>query len=42
LAQFGGPEIVDALVEDPFEIVPAGGRAEQAKEEMIKAHILII
>jgi hypothetical protein len=31
LAEFGRPEVVDALIEDGFQVVAAGGFAEQAK-----------
>jgi hypothetical protein len=38
LAEFGGPEIMDALVEDRFQVVAAGRLAEQAEQDMVQAH----
>jgi hypothetical protein len=31
LAEFGGPEVMDAFAENGFQIVAAGGLAEQAE-----------
>lgn len=42
LAQLGGPEIMDALVEKSFEVVAAGGFAEQAEQEVFQAHAVTI
>src|SRR5271163_2676760 len=38
LAKLGGPEIMEALVEEGFEVVAAGGLAEQAEQDMFEAH----
>ena len=39
LAEFGGPEVVDALSENSLQIVAAGGLAEQAEQDVIQAHV---
>jgi hypothetical protein len=38
LAELGGPEVVDALAEDGFQVVAAGWLAEQAKQDMVQTH----
>jgi hypothetical protein len=38
LTQLGGPEIMDALVEKSFQVVAAGGFAEQAEQDVFQAH----
>jgi len=38
LAQLGGPEIMEALIEGGFEVVAAGGLAEQAEQDVFEAH----
>ncbi len=38
LAEFGGPEMADAVVQNGFQIVAAGGRAEQAQQDMFETH----
>lgn len=38
LAQFGGPEMPDSVVQDVLQIVSAGGRAEQAQQNMFETH----
>jgi hypothetical protein len=38
LAQFGGPEMSDPVVEDGLQVVSAGGLAEQAKQNMVQTH----
>jgi len=38
LAQLGGPEIVNAIVHDPFQVVAAGGLAQQAEQDVLEAH----
>jgi hypothetical protein len=35
LAEFGGPEVVDALAEDGLQVVAAGGLAEQAEQDVV-------
>jgi hypothetical protein len=42
LAQLGGPEIVNALVEESFQVVAAGGFAEQAEQDVVQAHAFTI
>jgi hypothetical protein len=42
LAQFGWPEIVNAFVENCFEVVAAGWLTEQPKQDMIQAHVATI
>lgn len=38
LAEFGRPEVVDALAENRFQVVAAGGLAEQPEQDMIQTH----
>ena len=38
LAQLGGPEIVQPLVENSFQVVPAGGFPEQSQQDVFEAH----
>jgi hypothetical protein len=38
LAEFGGPEVVDAFAENGLQVVAAGGLAEQAEQDVIQAH----
>ncbi len=38
LAQFSGPEVPDALIENGFQVVAAGGLAQQAQENVIQTH----
>jgi hypothetical protein len=38
LAEFGGPKIMDALAENCFQIVTAGGLTEQAEQDVFQAH----
>jgi hypothetical protein len=38
LAQFGGPEMSDPVVQDGLQVVSAGGLAEQAKQNMFETH----
>lgn len=38
LAEFGGPEIMDALAEDRFQVVAARGLAKQAEQDVVQAH----
>ncbi len=38
LAEFCGPEVVDALAEDGFQVVAAGGLAQQAQQNVVQAH----
>jgi hypothetical protein len=36
LAQFGGPEMTDAVVQDGLQVVSAGGLAQEAKQNMFE------
>ncbi len=38
LAQFGGPEMPDAVVQDSLQVVSAGRFAEQAQQNVFEAH----
>jgi hypothetical protein len=38
LAQLGGPETMDAFVEEGFQVVAAGRFAEQAEQDVFQAH----
>lgn len=38
LAKLGGPEIVNALIEDGFQVVAAGWLAKQTKQDVFQAH----
>lgn len=38
LAQLGGPEIVNAIVHDAFQVVAAGRFAQQAEQDVLEAH----
>lgn len=38
LAEFRRPKIMDALTEDRLQVVAAGGLAEQAEQDVVKAH----
>lgn len=40
LAQFGGPEMPDAMVQDRFQVVAAGGLAKQPEQNVFQAHAL--
>jgi hypothetical protein len=42
LAQFGGPEMSDPMVQDGLQVVSAGGFAEQTKQNMFKTHAATI
>ncbi len=38
LAQFGGPEMSDPVVQDGLQVVSAGGLAEETKQNMFETH----
>jgi hypothetical protein len=38
LAELGGPKIVETFVEDGFQVVAAGGFAEQAEQDVFETH----
>ncbi len=38
LAEFGGPEMSDAVVQDGLQVVSASGLAEQAQQNIFEAH----
>jgi hypothetical protein len=38
LAQFGGPEMTDAVVQDGLQVVSAGGLAQETKQNMFETH----
>jgi hypothetical protein len=38
LAQLGGPEMTDAVVQDSLQVVPAGGLAQETKQNMFETH----
>lgn len=38
LAQFGGPEMTDAVVQDGLQVVSAGRLAQEAKQNMFETH----
>jgi hypothetical protein len=38
LTQLGGPEIMNSLVEEGFQVVATGRFAEQAEQEMFQTH----
>jgi len=38
LAQFGGPEMTDAVVQDSLQVVSAGRLAQETKQNMFEAH----
>jgi hypothetical protein len=42
LAQFGGPEMTDAVVQDGLQVVSAGGLAQQTKQNMFETHVFTI
>jgi hypothetical protein len=42
LAQFGGPEMTDPVVQDGLQVVSAGRLAEQAKQNMFETHATTI
>jgi hypothetical protein len=42
LAEFGGPEIMDAFAENSFQVVAAGGLAQQAEQDVVQAHAITI
>jgi hypothetical protein len=42
LAQFGSPEMSDPVIEDGLQVVSAGGRAEETKQNMFEAHATTI
>jgi hypothetical protein len=42
LAQLGGPEMPDAVVQDSFQVVSAGRLAKQAEQNMFEAHAATI
>jgi hypothetical protein len=42
LAQFGGPEMSDPVVQDGLQVVSAGGTAEETKQNMFEAHAATI
>ena len=38
LAQFGGPEMSDPVVQDGLQVISAGGLAEETKQNMFETH----
>jgi hypothetical protein len=42
LAQFGGPEMSDPVVQDGFQVVSAGRLAEETKQNMFETHAATI
>ena len=42
LAQFGGPEMSDPVVQDGLQVVSAGGLAEETKQNMFETHAATI
>ncbi len=42
LAELGGPEIMDALVKESFQIVAARRFAKQAEQDVFQAHVFTI
>ena len=42
LAQLGGPEMTDAVVQDSFQVVSAGGLAQETKQNMFETHAATI
>jgi hypothetical protein len=42
LAQFGGPEMSDPVVQDRLQVVSAGGLAEETKQNMFETHAATI
>jgi hypothetical protein len=39
LAQLGGPEMTDAVVQDRLQVISAGGLAQQTEQNMFETHI---
>lgn len=42
LAQFGSPEMSDPVVQDGFQVVSAGGLAEETKQNVFETHAATI
>jgi len=42
LAQFGGPEMSNPVVQDGLQVVSAGGLAEETKQNMFETHLATI
>jgi hypothetical protein len=42
LAQLSGPEVSDTVVQDGFQVVSAGGLAEETKQNMFETHAATI
>jgi hypothetical protein len=42
LAQFSGPEMSDPVVQDGFQVVSAGGLAEETKQNVFETHAATI
>lgn len=38
LAEFGGPEMADAVIQDSFQVVSTGRLAQQAQQNMFETH----
>jgi hypothetical protein len=42
LAQLGGPEMTDAVVQDGLQVVSAGGLPQETKQNMFETHAVTI